>query len=369
MKIGIPKEIKSQENRVAITPSGVRELVKFKHEVYVESNCGLGSGYEDAEYIKAGAKVLPNASDVWKSEMIIKVKEPLESEYKYFYPNQIIFTYFHLASNKKLTEELLKSKVIAIAYETIRGKDGSIPLLRPMSEVAGRLAIINGMWYMFKTNNGTGLLMNGTPGTEKANVTIIGGGVAGKAAANMAANLDCNVTVIEYDENKIRDLFDLFGNKVNLLKSNEANIEKAVINSDLVVSTVLIPGALAPKLVTEKMVKQMKKNSIIIDVAIDQGGSVETIDHATTHDNPIFKVHDVIHYSVANMPGAVPKTSTNALTNATIDYAVKIANGNLKELIKKDPGFKLGLQTIDGKLVFSAVADAHKLPYTNIDEL
>ncbi len=259
MKIGIPKEIKAQESRVGVTPAGVIELLKHQHQVYVETNAGLDSGFTDADYKAAGAIILSKSAEIWSQEMIIKVKEPLESEYKYFYAGQIIFTYFHLASNKPLTTALLNAKVTAIAYETIQLADKSLPLLRPMSEVAGRLAVINAMYFMFKTNGGNGLLMNGTPGTERAIVTIIGGGIAGAAAANMAANIDCDVTLIEYNENRIRELYHLFGNKVNILKSNHLNIEKAVINSDVVISTVLVPRASAPKLVTEAMVKKMKK--------------------------------------------------------------------------------------------------------------
>jgi len=369
MKIGIPKEIKPQENRVAITPAGVKELIKNNHQVFVEKSAGIGSGFCDDDYKLAGAKIIDDAAEVWKNDMIIKVKEPLKSEYKYLYEGQIVFTYLHLASDKVLTEELLKAKVTSIAYETIQTPDGAIPLLRPMSEVAGRLAVINGMYFMFKTNGGNGLLINGTPGTDRAKVTVIGGGVAGKAAARMAAAIDCDVTVIENCERKIRELHDLFGNKVQILKSNHYNIEKSVVVSDLVISTVLVPGASAPKLVTEDMVKKMQKDSIIVDVAIDQGGSVETIDHATTHENPTFRVHDVIHYSVANMPGAVPKTSTIALTNATIQYVIEIANNDIKKLIKSNEQIKKGIQTIEGKLVFKGVADAHGMSLTDIDKI
>ncbi|WHQ37210.1 alanine dehydrogenase [Spiroplasma sp. SV19] len=366
MKIGIPKEIKAQENRVGVTPSGVIELVKHNHNVYVETNAGLGSGFSDEDYQKAGAIILDNPAEIWAKEMVIKVKEPLESEYKYFYEGQIIFTYFHLASNKTLTKALLNAKVTAIAYETIQLEDKSLPLLRPMSEVAGRLAVINATHFMFKTNGGTGLLMNGTPGTERAKVTVIGGGVAGTAAADMAASIDCDVTLIEFNENRIRELYHLFGNKVHILKSNHANIEKAVLNSEVVISTVLIPGASAPKLVTEAMVKKMKKNSIIIDVAIDQGGSVETVTKATTHNDPIFIMHDVIHYSVANMPGAVPRTSTIALTNATIQYALVIANIDFKTLCKTQTAIRKGVQTFNGNLVVAPVAEAHNLDYVDV---
>jgi len=283
-----------------------------------------------------------------------------------FYEGQIIFTYFHLVSDKALTKALLDAKVTAIAYETIQLEDNSLPLLRPMSEVAGRLAVANAMYFMFKTTGGSGLLMNGTPGTERAKVTVIGGGVAGTAAANMAASIGCDVTLIEFNENRIRQLYHLFGKQVHILKFNHANIEKSVLASDVVISTVLIPGASAPKLITEEMVKKMKKNSIIIDVAIDQGGSVETITKATTHDNPTFIMYDVIHYSVANMPGAVPRTSTIALTNATIQYALAIANTDFKTLCKTHPPIRKGVQTVEGKLVFAPVAEAHNLEYVYV---
>ncbi|AJM71894.1 alanine dehydrogenase [Mycoplasma yeatsii] len=370
MKIGLPKEIKQNENRVGITPSGVVELVRNGHEVLVESGAGLGSGFADEEYQKAGAKITTNAEEVWKQEMIIKVKEPLKSEYKYFYENQIIFTYFHLAGLKDLTEELVKNKVVAIAYETVQTPDRALPLLRPMSEVAGRMAVITASNLLLKntTHDGLGILPGGSPGTPKANFTIIGGGVAGTAALRLAIGMEAKVTVIEFNENRIRQLHEIYGDKISILKSNHANIAQAVKESDVVISTVLIPGKLAPKLVTEEMVKTMKPNSIIIDVAIDQGASVETIDHATTHAEPTFIKHGVIHYSVPNIPGAVPRTSTIALTNATLSYAVEIATKGWKKAVEENMALKLGLQTVNGKLVYKNVADSLDMQYTEVDK-
>ncbi|UZK64240.1 alanine dehydrogenase [Mycoplasma mycoides subsp. capri] len=369
MKIGLPKEIKQNENRVGITPMGVVELVRNSHEVLVESGAGLGSGFSDLEYEKAGAKITKNVEDVWKQEMIVKVKEPLKSEYKYFYENQIIFTYFHLAGLKDLTEELIKNKVVAIAYETVQTPDKALPLLRPMSEVAGRMAVIIASNLLLKNTNkdALGVLISGTPGTPKANITIIGGGVAGSSALRLAIAMEANVTIIEFNENRIRQLYETYGHKANILKSNYANIAKAVKESDVVISTVLIPGKLAPKLVTTEMVKTMKPNSVIIDVAIDQGGSVETVDHISSHADPTFIRHNVIHYSVPNIPGSVPRTSTIALTNATLTYVVEIASKGWKKAIQDNSALKLGVQTVNGKLVYKNVADSLNIQYTEID--
>ncbi|WP_434341913.1 alanine dehydrogenase [Mycoplasma putrefaciens] len=370
MKIGLPKEIKAQEFRVGLTPSNVIDLVKAGHEVLVEKGAGIGSGFEDAEYQQAGAKITDSVADVWKQEMIVKVKEPLKAEYKYFYPNQIIFTYFHLADQKELTDELIKNKVVAIAYETIQTSDRKLPLLRPMSEVAGRMAVLTACNLLTKTTkDAIGMVVSGTPGTPKANFTIIGGGVAGASAARMASSIGANVTIIEFNEDRIRELYDLYADQATILKSNHKNIAEAVKNSDIVISTVLIPGKKAPKLVTEEMVKSMRKNSIIIDVAIDQGASVETIDHPTTHAEPTFIKHDVIHYSVPNIPGAVPRTSTIGLSNATIAYTLEIASKGWKQAAITNNAIKLGLQTTDGKVVYKNVAESLNLAYTNVDEV
>lgn len=356
MIIGVVKEIKNNENRVALTPAGVVSFVQAGHKVLVEKGAGIGSGFVDVDYAQAGAELIELAADVWnQSEMIMKVKEPLESEYKYFRPGLVLFTYLHLAAEPALAQALKDSGVIAIAYETV-SVNRTLPLLTPMSEVAGRMSAQIGAQFLQKFNGGKGILLAGVPGVSRGKVTIIGGGIVGTNAAKMAIGLGADVTIIDLSADRLRYLDDVFGNQIKTLISNPFNIAEAVKEADLVIGAVLIPGAKAPKLVTEEMVKTMKPGSVIVDVAIDQGGSVETIDHVTTHDNPTFEKHGVVHYSVANMPGAVPRTSTMALTNATVPYALQIANKGVARAISDNPALKLGVNVTNGEITYEAVA-------------
>ena len=337
MRIGCTKEIKAQEGRVGLTPAGVDALVRAGHTVYMEQGAGINSGFTDEEYVALGAHILPTPKEVFDiSEMIIKVKEPLEPEYELFHEGQILFTYLHLAPDPEQTQALLKKKVTAIAYETVQLADRSLPLLMPMSEVAGRLSIQTGARLLESNCGGRGILLGGVSGVERANVVIVGGGNVGTNAAKMAVGLGANVTVLDISAKRLAYLDDIFGGRVQTLLSNSYNIANAVRSADLVVGCVLIPGAKAPKLVTEEMVKSMRPGSVLVDVAIDQGGSIETIDRITTHSDPYFVKHGVIHYSVANMPGAVPRTSTLALTGATLPYALKIANMGAEAACKAD---------------------------------
>jgi alanine dehydrogenase len=325
MRIGVPKEIKNNENRVAITPAGVATLSGAGHEVYIESGAGTGSGFADSVYEQAGAQMLDEASQVWATaDMVLKVKEPLPSEYGYFREGLILFTYLHLAAEPKLAAALIEHKVIGIAYETVE-VNRTLPLLTPMSEVAGRMASQIGAQFLESPHGGKGILLSGVPGVKKGKVTIIGGGVVGTNAAKMAIGLGADVTIMDLNPDRLRQLEDIFGSSIQTLISNPYNIAEAVAASDLVIGAVLIPGAKAPKLVTEAMVQSMSPSSVIVDVAIDQGGIVETIDRITTHNEPTYVKHGVVHYAVANMPGAVPRTSTMALTNATLPYVVQIA--------------------------------------------
>ncbi|MBA2872836.1 alanine dehydrogenase [Anoxybacillus calidus] len=356
MIIGVPKEIKNNENRVAITPAGVMSFVNAGHKVIIEKDAGIGSGFTNEDYMNAGAQIIDNAADVWmQADMVMKVKEPLASEYKYFRPGLILFTYLHLAAEPELARELKEKGVIAIAYETVQvGR--SLPLLTPMSEVAGRMAAQIGAQFLEKPKGGKGILLAGVPGVSRGKVTIIGGGVVGTNAAKVAIGLGADVTIIDLSADRLRELDDIFGNQINTLMSNPMNIAQAVAESDLVIGAVLIPGAKAPKLVTEEMVKAMKPGSVIVDVAIDQGGIVETSDHVTTHDNPTYVKHGVVHYAVANMPGAVPRTSTIALTNVTIPYALQIANKGVHKAIMENPALKLGVNVANGEITYEAVA-------------
>ena len=366
MRIGCPKEIKAQECRVGLTPAGVDALVRAGHEVYMEDNAGLASGFPNEEYVAQGAKILPTAKEVYDiADMIVKVKEPLEPEYELMHENQIMFTYLHLAPDPEQTQALLRKKVTGIAYETVQLSDRSLPLLQPMSEVAGRLSIQVGSRLLESNCGGRGILLGGVTGVERANVVIVGGGNVGTNAAKMAVGLGANVTVIDLNVKRLAYLDDIFGGRIQTLLSNSYNIARAVKNADLVVGCVLIPGAKAPKLVTEEMVKTMKPGSVLVDVAIDQGGSIETIDRITTHADPYFVKHGVIHYSVANMPGAVPRTSTLALTGATLPYAVKIANLGAEEACRRDPALMKGLNTYRGHVTYKAVADDQGLPYVD----
>ncbi|MEK4886014.1 alanine dehydrogenase [Bacillus sp. FSL W8-1127] len=369
MIIGVPKEIKNNENRVAITPAGVIHLVNAGHKVLIEANAGIGSGFTDEEYKQAGAEILERASEVWeKAEMILKVKEPLPSEYGYFRKGLILFTYLHLANEPELTQALVENEVTAIAYETITVYN-SLPLLTPMSEVAGRMAVQLGAQYLEKSKGGKGILLSGVPGVKRGKVTIIGGGVVGTNAAKIAQGLGADVTIIDLNPARLRQLEDIFGSNVQTLMSNPFNIAESVQDSDLVIGSVLIPGAKAPKLVTEEMIKSMQPGSVIIDVAIDQGGNFETVEHATTHDNPIIEKHGVLHYAVANIPGAVPRTSTISLTNVTIPYAVQIASKGVVKAIKESEPIKTGVNVMNGKVTFKAVADDLGYDYVPVDDV
>lgn len=369
MIIGVPKEIKANENRVALQPSGVEILKQNGHSVVIENNAGQGSGFENQAYIDAGAEILSTAKEVFqKADMIMKVKEPQPQEIEMIKEGQIVFTYFHFAASKELTDGIIKSKCIAIAYETIETEDGSLPLLNPMSEVAGRLSIQAGARCLEKTFGGYGVLLGGVTGVSPAKVVIIGGGIVGTNAAQMAAGLGANVTILDIDIDRLRYLNHVLPANVTTMMSTPANIREEIKDADLVVGAVLIPGAKAPHLITRDMLKLMKKGSVIADVAVDQGGCVETI-HATTHAEPTYEVDGVIHYGVANMPGAVPKTSTIALTNVTLPYAVEIANKGYVEAIKTNKEIALGVNVIDGKVVYDHVAEAFDLEYTPLENV
>ncbi len=369
MIVGVPKEIKEQENRVALTPAGVDALVRAGHRVLVETNAGIGAGFTDDEYSALGAEILPEASSIWeKSDMILKVKEPLKSEYKYFRKGLIILTYLHLAAEEELTKALVESETIGIAYETVQNPDGSLPLLTPMSEVAGRMAVQQGAIYLEKTHGGKGLLIDGVPGVPPAHVVVVGAGIVGTGAIRRAIGLGSRVTVLDINVDRLRYLGEVFMGRIETLYSNNYNITQAVKSADLVIGAVLIPGAKTPKLITEEMVKQMEPGSVLVDVAIDQGGCIETT-YPTTHADPIFIKHDVVHYAVANIPGAVPRTSTLALTNVTLPYAVRIANKGWKQALIDEEPLRKGANTIDGKIVYKSVADAFNMPYTPVEKV
>lgn len=356
MRIGIPKEIKNNENRVAITPAGVMSLVNAGHEVFIEEKAGIGSGFTDLDYSNAGAIIKSTAVEVWTmAEIVLKVKEPLPSEFKYFRKDLLLFTYLHLAAEPELTHALVVSKITAIAYETVE-KNHTLPLLTPMSEVAGRMAAQIGAQYLEKINGGQGILLSGVPGVKRGKVTIIGGGVVGTNAAKIAVGLGAEVTIIDLSLNRLRQLDDIFGSQINTLVSNPFNIAESVAEADLVIGAVLIPGAKAPKLVTEEMVKNMKSGAVIIDVAVDQGGIFETANKVTTHENPTYVKYGVVHYAVANMPGAVPRTSTIALTNATLPYVLNITNKGLSKAAKEDLSLKKGINAAGGCITYEAVA-------------
>lgn len=367
MIIGIPKEIKNWENRVSLTPSGAKTLLANGHTVLVQSTAGLGSGFTDEEYSDAGVTIVPTIEDVYKkSDMIIKVKEPQKSEYELLKKDQLLFTYLHLAVESDLTEALLKHKVNSVAYETIQTDKGELPLLTPMSEIAGRMAVQIGASFLEKPHGGRGVLLGGVPGVMPADVVIIGGGVVGLNAAKIAFGMGANVTILDLNLHRLRYFDDIFNGKIKTLMSNSSNIELCAAYADLLVGAVLIPGAKAPHLVTEEMVKKMKNGSVIVDVAIDQGGIVETIDRVTTHENPVFEKHGVMHYSVANIPGAVPRTSTLALTNATLPYALKLANQGFAKAIKSSAELAKGVNTCQGHLVSKPVADSLGLNHTEL---
>jgi len=368
MIIGVPKEIKNNENRVAMTPASVSSLVGAGHVVLVEKDAGVGSGFSNEDYKSVGATIAESAQEAWSAEMVLKVKEPLEAEFKFFRKGLVLFTYLHLAAEPKLTKALKDTGVTAIAYETVE-VNRSLPLLTPMSEVAGRMATQIGAQFLQKTNGGKGILLAGVPGVDRGKVTIIGGGVVGINAAKMAIGLGARVTIIDLNPERLRYLDDVFGNSIQTLISNPFNISEAVKESDLVIGAVLIPGAKAPKLVTEEMVKQMSPGSVVIDVAVDQGGIFETVDHITTHDNPTYSKHGVVHYAVANMPGAVPRTSTIALTSVTIPYALQIANKGVKKAAEDNPAIKLGINVIQGEITYEAVAKDLGFQYVSVDQI
>jgi alanine dehydrogenase len=368
MIIGVPKEIKNNENRIAITPSGVLSFINSGHEVVIETNAGVGSGFLDAAYGEAGAQILETAADVWsKAEMIMKVKEPLPSEYELFSEGLIIFTYLHLAAEPELAKALTSKGVIAIAYETVE-VNHTLPLLTPMSEVAGRMASQIGAQFLEKPNGGKGILLAGVPGVKRAKVTVIGGGVVGTNAAKIAIGLGADVTIIDLSPERLRYLDDIFGNSINTLMSNPLNIADAVRESDLVIGAVLIPGAKAPKLVSEEVIKTMSPGSVIVDVAIDQGGIFETVDRITTHSDPTYEKHGVVHYAVANMPGAVPRTSTIALTNVTMLYALEIANKGVYTAVLENKALALGVNVANGSITYDVVARDLGYEYVPVTE-
>jgi alanine dehydrogenase len=367
--IGLPKEIKDNEYRVGLTPAGVRALADAGHRVLVEKSAGEGSGFEDALYMRAGGAIVESADDVWaEGEMIVKVKEPIAPEYPRMRAGQLLFTYLHLAPDNALTEELLNRKVTGVAYETITDRKGTLPLLTPMSEVAGRMAIQVGAHYLEKMSGGRGILLGGVPGVPAARVVIIGGGVVGTNAAKIAVGMGAHVTIIDSNLDRLRELDDIFLSKIATLASSAYMIHDAVSLADLIIGAVLVPGAAAPRLVTRNMLKDVSDGAVIVDVAVDQGGCVETT-HPTTHSAPTYYVEGVLHYCVANMPGAVPRTSTFALTNATLPYALKLANQGFAGAVAKDSGLKQGVNTYAGKLTYDAVAVSQGREYSPLDQL
>ena len=369
MIIGIPKEIKNNENRVALPPSGVFDLTNRGHQVLVEKDAGKGSAITDEEYAAAGATIIDSAADVWAAEMVMKVKEPLPEEYQYFRKGLLLFTYLHLAANKPLTEALVNSGVNAIAYENVQPADNTLPLLAPMSEIAGRMAAQIGANYLERVNGGKGILLSGVPGVRRGNVVVIGGGVVGLNAAKLALGLGANVTLLDVSVPRLKELDIIFGNSVQTMMSNSYNIQECLKTADLVIGAVLIPGHKAPTLVTKEMVAQMPDHGVIVDVAIDQGGIFETEDRVTTHDDPTYVTEGVVHYAVANMPGAVPQTATYALSNSTMAYANLLANNPLEEILKNNLALRQGVNTYNGKLTIEQVAKDLNMEYTSIDEV
>jgi alanine dehydrogenase len=367
MVIGIPKEIKAQENRVSALPSGVASFTDAGHTVLVEKNAGLGSGFSDDEYIKAGAEIVETPEAVYAADMIYKVKEPLPSEYALLRPGQILFAYLHLAPDAEQTQALVSAKVTAIAYETVQTEDNALPLLAPMSAIAGRLSVQVGAYLLQKLNDGCGILLGGVPGVEPGHVVIVGGGCVGLNAAKMAVGLGARVTLLDVSVDRLNYINDILSNRVVTLMSNNHNMPKAVAEADLLIGAVLIPGAQTPKVVTEKMITEMRTGSVAVDVAIDQGGSIETMDRLTSHEKPYFLKHGVVHYSVPNMPGAVPRTSTFALSNATMPYALKLAAKGAEAAMRGDPALLKGLNVYQGKITNKAVAKAQKLPYEAVN--
>lgn len=369
MIVGVPKEIKNSEKRVAITPAGVEALTKAGHVVIIENQAGIGSGISNEEYLAAGAQIMSSPAEVFfMADMVMKVKEPQPQEYEHFKEGQIIFTYLHLAPEPELTQALLTKKVVGIAYETIQLDNGALPLLTPMSEVAGRMSVQIGAHFLENHGSGSGILLGGVPGVIPAEVVIIGGGVVGTNAAKMALGMGAHVTILDKNADRLRYLDDIFGGRLTTIVSNTYNLANAVKKADLLIGAVLVPGARAPRLVSEEMVKSMQKGSVIVDVAIDQGGSIATIDRVTTHDDPVYERFGVIHYSVANMPGSVARTSTFALTNATLPYALELANNGLAAL-RANKALAKGVNVLAGKVTYAAVASALNLDYTPLEEI
>lgn len=368
MIIGVPIEIKNNENRVALTPAGAKELVKRGHEVYVQTSAGVGSGFPDEEYKSAGAQILPTIEATYeKAEMIMKVKEPIEPEYKLIKEGQLVFTYFHFASYEPLTKAMIDSKAVCLAYETVEKPDGTLPLLVPMSEVAGRMAVQEGAKYLEKPLQGRGILLGGVPGVRPAKVMILGGGVVGTNAAKMAAGMGADVTIMDVNLPRLRYLDDVMPANVNTFMSNEYNIREMLPTHDLIIGAVLIHGAKAPNLITRDMLKDMREGTVLVDVAVDQGGCIETC-RPTTHEDPTYVIDGILHYCVANMPGAVPYTSTLALTNATLPYAIQLANKGWKQACEENEDLKFGLNVIHGDVVYEAVANAFDLPFTPVEK-
>lgn len=363
MKIGIPKELKNNENRVGMTPAGVAELKKHGHTVYVQHTAGENSGFSDEEYINVGAEILPDIKDVYaQADMIVKVKEPIAAEYPLIKKDQLVFTYFHFACDKPLTDAMIKSSAVCLAYETVQKADHSLPLLIPMSEVAGRMAALNGAFYLQKTKGGKGKLISGVPGVKPTKVLVLGGGTVGEAAARMAAGMGADVTITDISLPRLRQLEMELPANVHALYSSEHNIRKELPDVDIVIGSVLVPGDKTPHLITHDMLKLMEKGTVLVDVAIDQGGCFET-SHPTTHSDPVYEVDSILHYCVANIPGAVPYTSTMALTNATLRYAVALADKGWRQACKDDEALYRGLNIVNGKVTYKAVADVWNLPY------
>jgi len=369
MIIGVPKEIKNNENRVGLTPEGALELTKRGHHVYVQDGAGIGSGIPNADYENVGAHILPTIEDVYaKAEMIVKVKEPIESEYDLIKDDQLLFTYFHFASHRPLTEAMIRRNAVCLAYETVENPDRSLPLLIPMSEVAGRMATQQGAKYLEKPQKGRGILLGGVPGVKPAKVLVLGGGIVGTQASKMAAGLGADVTILDINLNRLRELEDIMPANVTTLFSSELTIRKLIKTQDLIIGAVLIPGAKAPNLITREMLKEMRPGTVIVDVAVDQGGCIETC-KPTTHADPVFIIDDVVHYCVANMPGAVPYTSTIALNNATLPYTIQLADKGWRQACKDNKALALGLNVINGKIVYKAVAEAFDMDHTPLNDM
>jgi len=367
MVIGVPKEIKTLENRVGLTPAHCADLIKMGHTLIVETSAGDGSGFSNEDYQNAGATI-GKATDVYsKAELVIKVKEPLEKEYGLIRKGQTIFTYFHFASSRQLTEAMMQSGAVCISYETVEKADRSLPLLIPMSEVAGRMAVQKGANFLEKHNQGKGILLGGVPGVKPAHVLILGGGIVGANAARMAAGLGANVTIMDINVSRLRHLSDIMPANVTTLYSSQSNINEAVKTADLIIGAILVPGAKAPVLITREMLKTMKPGTVLVDVAVDQGGCIETC-KPTTHENPTYMVDGIVHYCVANMPGAVPSTSTHSLTNATFPYVCQLASKGWQKACKENPELKLGLNVVNGQIVYKKIAEAFGLPFSEVDQ-